>query len=133
MFNFKYQCDMTTWQYHEEAHGFVVRAREEIKAGEEIFVYYGNKPNANFFQFYGFVLENNACDVIQLKVDFSTVDPLGALKAELLDKPNKRFRKVTEATEDNKFSKAMSLLRYVVFNGTAEELKEVRSPGKAMR
>ena len=36
MFNFKYKSDMTHWVYNEETKGFVVKAKEEIKAGEEV-------------------------------------------------------------------------------------------------
>ena len=37
MFNFRYLSDMTHWSYSEELNGFVVKAKKEIKAGEEVF------------------------------------------------------------------------------------------------
>ena len=37
MFNFKYKSDMTHWVYNEETKGFVVKAKEDIKVGEEVF------------------------------------------------------------------------------------------------
>jgi hypothetical protein len=38
MFNYKYHSDMTHWTYNEEAQGFVVKAKENILAGQEVFI-----------------------------------------------------------------------------------------------
>ena len=91
-------------------------------------MYYGNKPNTNFFQFYGFVIENNDYDEIVLHAGFASSDPLAPTKEDLLDnKSNPKKMKLTETTDDRKFSKAMSYLRYVTFCGSEEELKQVFS------
>eukprot|EP01022_Parablepharisma_sp_SALTPOND_P019559 TRINITY_DN3361_c0_g1_i1.p1 TRINITY_DN3361_c0_g1~~TRINITY_DN3361_c0_g1_i1.p1 ORF type:complete len:583 (-),score=90.94 TRINITY_DN3361_c0_g1_i1:4775-6523(-) len=128
MFNFKHGCDMTTWAYSDEAKGFVVKSKENIKAGEEIFVYYGNKPNWNFFQFYGFVIDNNEKDEILLEVLFLLDDPLSTLKESLLDciKEEPQKLKLRETASNKKFSKAISYLRYIAYNDTAEQLKEIK-------
>lgn len=129
MFNFKYQSDMTSWAYSDEREGFVVKAKEDIKEGQEIFVYYGSKPNWSFFQFYGFVLEDNENDEVILEVEFLDSDPLKALKEELLDKKQQPKRiKIKETTSINKFSKAISYMRYMVFDGSANSLREVTPP-----
>jgi hypothetical protein len=36
MFNYKYDTDMTHWVYDESRNGFVVLAKEDIKAGQEV-------------------------------------------------------------------------------------------------
>jgi len=37
MFNYKYKNNMTHWYYDEEKDGFVVRAKEDITPGTEVF------------------------------------------------------------------------------------------------
>jgi histone-lysine N-methyltransferase SETD3 len=126
MFNFKYQSDMTSWTYSDERRGFVVKAKEDIKKGEEIYVFYGSKPNWSFFQFYGFVLENNENDEVILEVELFYTDPLKNLKEELMDKKQQPKKlKLKETTDINKFSKAISYMRYMTFDGSEEELIEV--------
>ena len=36
MFNYKYLSDMTHWLYSDDAKGFMVKAKKEIKVGEEV-------------------------------------------------------------------------------------------------
>ena len=38
MFNYKYMSNMTYWTYDETRHGFVVKAKEDIARGKEVFV-----------------------------------------------------------------------------------------------
>lgn len=123
MFNYKYMSDMTHWTFSAESSAFVIKSKHAIKAGEEIFVYYGNKPNSNFFQFYGFVVDNNDNDEVCFKVAVSPSDrqKLQAAKKEAA----KRKFKVSAKTKSLQFEQLMSYLRFVVFEGTAEELKSV--------
>jgi len=126
MFNYKYKSGMTHWTYNTEMKAFVVRAKENINAGEEIFVYYGNKPNSNFFQFYGFVIENNENDEVILEISPLSDDPLISLKTEMLDGDIKsRKFKVNEKTEDEKFLNLISYLRFINYTGPADILKQV--------
>ncbi len=88
-----------------------------------MFVYYGNKPNASFLQFYGFVIENNEHDQVTFVLDLDPQDPLETFKRELL--PIVKYPqeiKVTQATEDPQFARLMGLLRLVVYEGSEEEL-----------
>ncbi len=116
---------MTTWTYSDERKGFRVYANEAIKAGSEVFVNYGSKPNWRFLIWYGFLLDENPNNVYLFKVGINGTDPLKDLKEELLDREIDKDRPVPANTDSGRFSKAMSLLRYVVFNGTSEELKAV--------
>eukprot|EP00826_Nyctotherus_ovalis_P044564 TRINITY_DN4819_c0_g1_i1.p2 TRINITY_DN4819_c0_g1~~TRINITY_DN4819_c0_g1_i1.p2 ORF type:complete len:196 (-),score=52.04 TRINITY_DN4819_c0_g1_i1:424-1011(-) len=123
MFNYKYMSDMTHWTFSAESNAFVIKSKYPIKAGEEIFVYYGNKPNSNFFQFYGFVIDNNENDEVCLK---AAISPSDKQKLQTARKETaKRKFKVSAKTKSLQFEQLMSYLRFVVFEGPSEELKSV--------
>jgi len=128
MFNFKYQTDMTNWAYNEETKEFQVLAKQKISKGEEIFVYYGDKPNANFLQFYGFLLEGNELDQVIFEIELNKSDPLYSLKKGLLDVVKaKNFKlKLTTSAENESFGKTISFMRYLAYNGPAEILKQIK-------
>jgi len=91
-----------------------------------MYVYYGNKPNSNFLQFYGFVLEDNENDEICLNLSLDSKDSLRTYKEKLVAEfSNLKKFKLTETTENDKFSKMISYLRYVVFFGSETSLKAV--------
>ena len=126
MFNYKYKTDMTHWSFSVEDGTFIVKARNYIPAGSEIFVYYGNKPNSSFFQFYGFVVENNDNDDVCFELSIDSEDPLMVQKMALTNRKysDRRF-KVNNKTDHEKFKQMMSYIRYIVFKGNYESLKEV--------
>lgn len=128
MFNFKYQSDMTFWTYSQEQNGFVVRCKYPVAKGEEIFVFYGNKPNTSFLLFYGFVVENNENDEIQLTITLEPKDLLKRHKEALLKKESvvKKF-KLTATTEDAKFHTFIKYARFAVYEGPKEALPKVLS------
>ena len=123
MFNYKYMSDMTHWTFSTETNSFVIKAKHPIKAEEEVFVYYGNKPNSNFFQFYGFVVDNNENDEVYFKV---AINPKEKAKLEAVkrDSAERKF-KVIAKTKGTQFEQLISYLRFVVFDGPNEELKKV--------
>jgi len=123
MFNYKYKSNMTYWTYDELSKGFVVRAKENIKAGEEIYVYYGNKPNSSFLLFYGFVVEDNVNDDVTLNCSRVGGDALKELKQELVGRKylECNFR-VSRNPDDYKFQKFLSYLRLVTFNESEERV-----------
>lgn len=47
------------WFYDDEKDGFLVVADEDIKANDELFDSYGEKPNYRFFLHYGFLFEDS--------------------------------------------------------------------------
>lgn len=124
MFNYKYRSNMTYWSYDELNEGFVVRTKENVKAGQEIYVYYGNKPNSSFFLFYGFVVEDNVNDDVTLVSPKGFDFPLSQLKRELV---GTRFKescfRVSRNPDDSKFQKFLSYLRFLVFDESPEKLK----------
>eukprot|EP00826_Nyctotherus_ovalis_P015931 TRINITY_DN14574_c0_g1_i10.p1 TRINITY_DN14574_c0_g1~~TRINITY_DN14574_c0_g1_i10.p1 ORF type:complete len:244 (-),score=60.71 TRINITY_DN14574_c0_g1_i10:1049-1780(-) len=127
MFNYKYRNEMTLWNFASESNSFVIKAKCDICAGEEIFVHYGNKPNSSFFQFYGFVVDNNENNEVSLQVSLQPEDKLKAQKTAMMQKKEaKRKFKLTEKTDDEQFEQLMSYLRFIVFDGSAEELENVK-------
>lgn len=126
MFNYKYHSDMTHWTYSPERQGFVVKSKENIHVGEEIFVYYGNKPNSNFFQFYGFVIEKNDHDEVNIPIAVLPKDPLREYKEEVMKKEKvPSYIKVSGSTEDKNFPNLMSCLRFLTFQGTLEAMNKI--------
>ena len=126
MFNFEFKNEMTVWSYDNENKGFIIKANKPIMKGQEISVYYGDKQNYNYLQFYGFALENNEYDEVIFEIAPNETDPLIKYKEELLDyvKLPKRV-KVKATTANNKFAKAISFIRFMVFDGNKEDLAEV--------
>lgn len=123
MFNYKYRSNMTHWTYDELSAGFVVRTKENIKAGEEIYVYYGNKPNSSFFLFYGFVVDDNANDDVTLNCSRSFKDSLRELKQELVGRKYMECNfRVSRSPDDCKFQKFISHLRFIVFDESEEQV-----------
>jgi hypothetical protein len=126
MFNFRYRSDQTHWSYSAEKQGFIVDSKEDIKAGSEIYVSYGSKPNTNFFQFYGFVIPNNENDEVQFPIKVEESDKLKDAKEELISKDNyPKKMKLSGTTEDNKFILLMSYLRFLAYEGSEEGLRKV--------
>ena len=87
-------------------------------------MYYGNKANSSFFLFYGFVIENNENDDVTLTVGLDPNDPLKEAKEKLLGPAcNTQKIKVGRTTDDAKFPKIMSYLRFVAFTGTESSVR----------
>ncbi|KAK4886511.1 hypothetical protein RN001_002782 [Aquatica leii] len=61
-------------------------ALRDFKAGEQIFIFYGPRSNAELFIHNGFVCEDNIHDGFWLKLGVSKSDPLKCKKEELLKK-----------------------------------------------
>ncbi|KAL4715759.1 hypothetical protein ACJJTC_006338 [Scirpophaga incertulas] len=61
-------------------------ALRDFKAGEQIFIFYGVRPNADLFLHNGFVYPNNEHDSLSLILGLSSADPLRELRLSLLTK-----------------------------------------------
>lgn len=128
MFNYRCGSEMTLWNFVPETSSFVIKAKCDICAGEEIFVHYGDKPNSIFLQFYGFVIDNNENNEVLLQVSLQPKDKLKAQKVAMMQKKEvKRKFRLVEKTGYEQFEQLMSYLRFIVFDGSAEELESVRS------
>ncbi|XP_015587046.1 histone-lysine N-methyltransferase setd3 [Cephus cinctus] len=61
-------------------------ALRDFKEGEQIFVYYGPRTNADFFVHSGFVYPNNKQDGFKLRLGISKADSLQKERIDLLEK-----------------------------------------------
>ncbi|CAB3247272.1 unnamed protein product [Arctia plantaginis] len=61
-------------------------AVRDFKIGEQIFIFYGARPNADLFLHNGFVYPNNKHDSLTLSLGVSANDPLHDIKLSLLNK-----------------------------------------------
>ena len=76
--------------------------------------------------FYGFVVENNENDLVPLSLDMHGADPLLETKRDLLDiECSPRKLKVNEGTDDVRFDKLISYLRFVEYEGSHLYLQTV--------
>ncbi|KAH0821472.1 hypothetical protein GEV33_001319 [Tenebrio molitor] len=61
-------------------------ALKNFKAGEQLFIFYGSRSNADLFVHNGFVYEDNDYDVYWMRLGVSKSDPLQEKRNRLLDK-----------------------------------------------
>eukprot|EP00041_Stephanoeca_diplocostata_P029746 m.886023 g.886023 ORF g.886023 m.886023 type:complete len:553 (+) comp23623_c1_seq8:168-1826(+) len=59
-------------------------AMADVEAGEQIFMFYGERPNAELLVYSGFVMQDNPHDYMVIKLGIGKNDPLAALKQQLL-------------------------------------------------
>ncbi|XP_073466927.1 actin-histidine N-methyltransferase [Aquarana catesbeiana] len=99
-------------------------ALQEFKAGEQIYIFYGTRSNAEFVIHNGFFFENNAHDRVKIKLGVSKSDRLYAMKAEVLARAGIPTSSVfaLHVTESPISAQLLAFLR--VFCMSEEELKE---------
>eukprot|EP00013_Stygamoeba_regulata_P007179 CAMPEP_0177643932 /NCGR_PEP_ID=MMETSP0447-20121125/8413_1 /TAXON_ID=0 /ORGANISM="Stygamoeba regulata, Strain BSH-02190019" /LENGTH=326 /DNA_ID=CAMNT_0019146249 /DNA_START=136 /DNA_END=1113 /DNA_ORIENTATION=+ len=73
------------WFYDESEKCFSVVVGD-VKAGSEIFISYGRKPNDALFLTYGFVLPSNHCNTLDLRLRVPEDDPLRKEKLATMEK-----------------------------------------------
>ena len=107
---------MTYWSYDNFRMGFIIRAKEDIKSGQEIFISYGNRSNSVLFLYYGFVIENNENDDVMLGFTKYRKNPLNDLKIELFGpKYSNHMYSVSRYPDDSKFQNFISYLRFLTY------------------
>lgn len=73
-----------TTDYNVESDESEYYSCSDYSAGEQVFMSYGARPNADVFLHNGFVHENNEHDGVRLKLGISKSDPLGEARKALL-------------------------------------------------
>ncbi|XP_053608215.1 actin-histidine N-methyltransferase isoform X2 [Plodia interpunctella] len=73
-----------TTDFNNELNRGECYALRDFKAGEQIFIFYGARPNADLFLHNGFVYPNNQHDSLSLPLGVSSSDPLRETKVSLL-------------------------------------------------
>ncbi|XP_075700172.1 actin-histidine N-methyltransferase [Rhinoderma darwinii] len=99
-------------------------ALQEFKEGEQIYIFYGTRSNAEFVIHNGFFFENNAHDRVKIKLGVSKSDRLYAMKAEVLARAGIPTSSVfaLHVIEPPISAQLLAFLR--VFCMSEEELKE---------
>ncbi|XP_045773540.1 actin-histidine N-methyltransferase [Maniola jurtina] len=75
-----------TTDYNEDLNRGECYALRDFTSGEQIFIFYGARPNADLFLHNGFVYPNNQHDSLSLALGISTGDVLREAKLSLLTK-----------------------------------------------
>ncbi|KAF7251955.1 Actin-histidine N-methyltransferase [Varanus komodoensis] len=99
-------------------------ALQDFKAGEQIYIFYGTRSNAEFVIHSGFFFDNNSHDRVKIKLGVSKSDRLYAMKAEVLARAGIPTSSVfaLHSTEPPISAQLLAFLR--VFCMTEDELKE---------
>lgn len=61
----------SNWGYCQEKKGFVMKASEDIKRGDQIYYSCGRKCNSRFLLNYGFVAMNNEANEIAVNIQIN--------------------------------------------------------------
>ncbi|XP_017064776.1 actin-histidine N-methyltransferase [Drosophila eugracilis] len=97
-------------------------AQEDCAAGEQFFIYYGDRSNTDLLVHNGFVDVNNLKDYVNIRVGLSPTDPLAAKRASILEKLNIRHTAELRVLPAPDFI-SKELLAFVrVFKMSAEQL-----------
>ncbi|EDV47427.1 histone-lysine N-methyltransferase setd3 [Drosophila erecta] len=97
-------------------------AQEAVEAGEQFFIYYGDRSNTDLLVHNGFVDVNNLKDYVNIRVGLSPTDALAAKRASILDKLNIRHNAELRVLPAPEFI-SKELLAFVrVFKMSAEQL-----------
>ncbi|XP_045526319.1 actin-histidine N-methyltransferase [Pieris brassicae] len=104
-------------------------AKRDFKPGEQVFIFYGARPNADLFVHNGFVYPNNDYDYITLTMGVSSSDALRELKMSLLTKLG--LNNVTQYRLYKKGTIIMpELLAFIrIFNMNKDELEKWSKSG----
>ncbi|OBS68738.1 hypothetical protein A6R68_02719, partial [Neotoma lepida] len=99
-------------------------ALQDFQAGDQIYIFYGTRSNAEFVIHSGFFFDNNSHDRVKIKLGVSKSDRLYAMKAEVLARAGIPTSSVfaLHFTEPPISAQLLAFLR--VFCMTEEELKE---------
>ncbi|XP_072164182.1 actin-histidine N-methyltransferase-like [Diadema setosum] len=69
--------------FDQERDACVNMAMADFKAGEQIYICYGRRSNADLLLYSGFVYPDNSCDSMAIQLGLSSSDRLYAMKAQL--------------------------------------------------
>ncbi|XP_030567721.1 actin-histidine N-methyltransferase [Drosophila novamexicana] len=118
-----HRCGKITSYYKPAAHQMECIAQEAFKAGEQFFIYYGDRCNADRLVHHGFLDMNNPKDYVHVRLGLSPTDALAEQRALLLSELNierKAELRVLPAPEHI----SGELLAFVrVFNMSKEQLE----------
>lgn len=112
----------TSWEYKEDAKGFVIDVKEAIPRGDEIYDSYGRKCNSRFFMNYGFILKDNEDNEVPIKIWLDEDDPLYTTKLIIIEKDDPKTIRVSENPNNRNIDDFFSYLRFTEFEGDSMKL-----------
>jgi hypothetical protein len=62
--------------YNDEIHATESATFEDVKSGDQIYVYYGDRPNSKLFLHQGFVVDGHSSDITEVLLKPDAADPL---------------------------------------------------------
>lgn len=118
--------------YNPELNRSECLALRDFNSGEQLFIFYGARSNADLFIHNGFVYENNEHDSYWIRLGISKSDPLQNKRIELLkmlslSNTNDFF--IKKATQQPIDGKLLAFLR--IFNMNEEQLEHWLENGKS--
>ena len=104
--------------FDTKKNSLVFYTMNDLKPGDEIFNYYGDRKNADFFLNNGFVYQNHPRDTIRVKIGLSPSDPLFSQKEVLCKKINLQTSNTFELTHrsDQMNKRLLAFVRIFLFN-----------------
>ncbi|XP_062138664.1 actin-histidine N-methyltransferase [Drosophila sulfurigaster albostrigata] len=109
-----------TSYYDSVTRGMACTAQEACRAGEQFFIYYGDRSNADALVHSGFVDTNNPKNYVELRLGLSLTDKLSSQRSRLLAQLNINSMRVLPAPEYI----SGELLAFVrVFNMSGDQLE----------
>ncbi|XP_011177109.3 actin-histidine N-methyltransferase [Zeugodacus cucurbitae] len=107
-------------------------AQSDFKAGEQIFIHYGDRSNADLMIHNGFINPTNPKDFVSIKLGLGTTDPLVEKRAKLLQKMQIAKNTILQVLPSPKYISAELLAFVRVFNMNAQQLEHWITSERAM-
>lgn len=113
-----------TTGYNEQLQRVESLALKDFRKGEQIFIYYGNRTNADFLVHNGFVFPENANSNVSLHFSLNPADELYEQRKQLLEKLNLPVEADFTVSRGPNYISSDMLAFARVFNMTKEYLEE---------
>jgi len=119
MLNHDIQKFQTKWFYDDARQGFCIQANDNIPRGDQIYLNYGAKSNANFLMSYGFLDESNKDNFAAINVPLDSDDSQHQMKSficsKILEENPKSEYFLRETLDHEGSAKFISWIRMHVF------------------
>ena len=109
----------TQWYYDDILNSFVIQALEDIEQGNEVFDSYGKKTNNRFLLNYGFAIEDNDCNEVNLTVVFNDTFPMFNIKKNFFHSEFDFIKTfiLNDNIYESQLFELLSFLRFMLFDG----------------
>ncbi|XP_034658850.1 actin-histidine N-methyltransferase [Drosophila subobscura] len=112
-----------TSYYDSGVHQMDCTAQEDCKAGEQFFIYYGDRSNADLLVHNGFIDVNNRKDYVKIRLGLGQSDPLVEQRAKILARLNIERKAELRVLPAPEYISGELLAFVRVFNMSADQLE----------